>query len=451
MTETERITKIIGDHAPLDEMGALEELASEFLSSKKREWMEIGQRYYQNQDDILKRRRWVIGENGAPKEDPTLVNCRISHGFMRKLADQKCQYLFGRAFTFRTESQGLERELCALFGRELRGRIKNLCKEAVNKGIAWLQVYIEDGQLGFAKIPAEQVAPIWEDGEHTRLSGVLRLYAREEYRGKEKIVAVRAEHWHQNGVDGYASRAGLLVPDPELWGRPHLWIEGKPYNFRKIPFIPFKYNEEEMPLIQFIKPLLDDYDLLKSEDANTLLDSPNAVMVLTNYDGTDLGEFRRNLSQYKAVKVMDNGGLDIKAAPNVTAAVNAHLERTRKDLYEVGRGVDTQRESFGNLSGVALKFLYADLDLDCNGLEVEFAQGFERMLEFIKIWLALTGRGDYGKEAAQLVLNRDILINEAEAIAGCVQSAGLLSEKTILENHPWVESVGEEYIRLKNE
>ena len=173
--------------------------------------------------------------------------------------------------------------------------------------------------------------------------------------------------------------------------------------------------------------------------------------MLQNYDGEDLGEFRRNLAQYKAVKVTDNGGLDIKSAPVETDAVNAHLERTRKDLYEAGRGVDTQRQGLGNLSGVALKFLYADLDLDCSGIETEFAAGFEKLFRFLKVWLGLTGQGDYFGEKAQIVLNRDILINESEAIEGCAASAGMLSKRTILENHPWVERAGEEEERIRKE
>ena len=73
------------------------------------------------------------------------------------------------------------------------------------------------------------------------------------------------------------------------------------------------------------------------------------------------------------------------------------------------------------------------------------------MLRFIKCWLALSGKGDFSGEDAQLILNRDILINEAEAIEGCVQSAGILSKETILENHPWVENLGFELGRLDSQ
>ena len=95
--------------------------------------------------------------------------------------------------------------------------------------------------------------------------------------------------------------------------------------------------------------------------------------------------------------------------------------------------------------------MYADLDLDCSGIETEFAVGFERLFEFLKVWMSLTGQGDFFGEEAQIILNRDILINEAEAIEGCAASEGMLSRRTILENHPWVERAGEEEERLQAE
>lgn len=451
MTKTDEIIRRIEASAPLrpDQIAAIE--AEEFLKSERRGWMLAGERYYQNKNDILYRRRWVIGEDGRPHEDPTLTNRRIAHSFLRRLTDQKCQYLFGRPFTIRAENPEFQRLLEKNFDRRLRNRMKNLCKEAVTKGIGWLMACPGEEGLSFLKIPAEQVAPIWADSEHTQLDGVVRVYERQSNTAGRREEALCAEYWHKDGVEGLIFQNGKFVPDPERPPRAHLTVDGLPCNFERVPFIPFKYNEEEAPLIRFVKPLIDDYDLLRSEDADNLLDSPNSVMVLTNYDGEDLGEFRRNLARYKAVKVTDNGGLDVKSSPLSTDAVNAHLDRTRRDLYEAGRGVDTQRESLGNLSGVALKFLYADLDLDCSGIESEFAAGFEEMLFFLKSYFAVTGQGDFWREEAALILNRDILINEAEAVESCVQSEGILSKQTILENHPWVESAAMERRRIQEE
>ena len=41
-------------------------------------------------------------------------------------------------------------------------------------------------------------------------------------------------------------------------------------NWGRIPFICFKYNDEELPLIKYIKQLVDDYDINTSDLSNQL-------------------------------------------------------------------------------------------------------------------------------------------------------------------------------------
>ena len=260
-----------------------------------------------------------------------------------------------------------------------------------------------------------------------------------------------AEYWSEEGVETFLYENGKLIPDVFTEKRPHFLVNGSGYNLPSLPFISFPYNEEEVPLIHFIKDLIDDYDLLKSEDTNTLLDNPGALLVLKNYDGTDLGEFRKNLSRYKIVKVSDDGGISVERTPNATDAVLAHLLADRKDIYELGRGVDTQNEQLGTASGVAMRFLYTDLDLDCSGIESQFKAGFSKMVDFIAFCLQIFGEGDFMGEKAEILLNRDMISNEGDAIEQCLQSQGLLSLKTVLSNHPWVTNIEEELKRLQEE
>ena len=51
----------------------------------------------------------------------------------------------------------------------------------------------------------------------------------------------------------------------------------------------------------------------------------------------------------------------------------------------------------------------------------------------------------------QIVFNRDILVNESEAIENCSKSVGILSDETIVEQHPWTSDVEAELARLKKE
>jgi len=445
----------------------------EWLASAKRQQMLVGQAYYENRNDINSRKRMVVGSEGL-QEEANLANCRISHAFAKKLVDQKCQYLLGRPLAVRTTDSDYTAALNAIFDREMLRRLANLCKESVNKGVAWLQVYIDaDGELGFMKIPAEQIIPLWVDDECSRLDGVIRVYEQVEYAGFDSRRVCRVEYWHGGGVEYYRleqntekgrnAKKWRLVVDEECREQyraegyefegslPHFVCRGEAVCWPELPFVPFRYNEEELPLIQFIKPLIDDYDLLNSEDANAIVDSPNSVLVIKNYDGTDLGEFRRNLAAYRAVKVSDDGGVTSLSTAVNTENIARHLEGIRKDLFEIGGGVDSQTSHTGNTSGEYLKYLYADLDLDCNAIEREFQSALSVLLRFINRYWALRGLPSFGHEQVEFIFNRDVLINESEAIANCVKSLEMLSRETVLANHPWVTDLVNEQAMLAAE
>ena len=51
----------------------------------------------------------------------------------------------------------------------------------------------------------------------------------------------------------------------------------------------------------------------------------------------------------------------------------------------------------------------------------------------------------------KVIFDRDVLINETEAINNCKASVGILSNETIVKMHPWVTDPEEELKRLKEE
>ena len=50
-----------------------------------------------------------------------------------------------------------------------------------------------------------------------------------------------------------------------------------------------------------------------------------------------------------------------------------------------------------------------------------------------------------------IIFNRDMMMNETEAIQNCVASAGILSEETILGQHPWIDDPALELERLEKQ
>jgi SPP1 family phage portal protein len=458
--EMQSITAIIEAGAKsamtLEEIIKLE--VSEWLASQERQWMLTGQKYYGADHDILKRKRTAIGEGGELVEVQNLANNKLVHAFVRKLVDQKAGYLFGKPLSIQTENDTYQDLLNDIFNKSFMRLLKNLGKEAVNKGKAWLHVYYdENGQLRFKKIPSEEIIPLWRDAAHTELDAIIRVYEVEAYEGTKKKIITKVEFWDTSGVRKYELNDGGLIPDVELgeFSSHFTVLQGdqeQGFNWERVPFICFKYNDEEIPLVKFIKSLVDDYDAKKSDNANNLEDLPESIYVIKNYDGTDLGEFRRNLSVFRAVKVTNEGGVDTINLEIAVEAFKTHMEMMRKDIYEFGRGVDTQSEKFGNSpSGIALKFLYADLDMDANIIETEFQASLEQLLWFVNQHLANSGAGDFSNETVEFIFNRDILINETDTITNAKNSIGIISDETIVANHPWVTDVQEELDRIRKQ
>lgn len=425
-----------------------------FLSGDKRMWMAVGQRYYHADHDILHRARTVIGEHGQAEQAQNVSDNRIAHGFLRELIDQKTQYLLGRPYSIQT-TEPWQNEMERVFGHVFSVLLRKVARDAICFGTGWIQTFIdEEGLIRFRRCNPMEMIPIWQDEAHTRLDAMIRLYEQEHIQGNTKKRIRKVECWNHDGVSFFDLRNGKLIPSQEQ--KAHVYIQNEsgwmPANWNTIPFIPIKYNHDEMPLICEIKSLIDDYDRVVSDESNALADQPNSILVVRNYDGQKLGEFRRNLATYRAVKVSDDGGVNALNTPVDAQAANTHLERLRRDIYAFGRGVDVRNEAFSNaVSGVALKQAYAGLDLDCNGFEMEMRAGLLQAAYFAQCAAIANGHIDAEPADVEFVLNRDIIIHEQAAVQMCCDSLGVLSQETILANHPWVGKVSQEMERMQRE
>ena len=263
----------------------------------------------------------------------------------------------------------------------------------------------------------------------------------------------KVEYHHHNGVNYYVVDGAHLIPDvlAGLSRDYHFILGEQKLLWEHIPLIHFRYNEEEQPLVELVQSLVDNINTQASVNADLLADIPNFIYKLVNYGGTDLAEFLTDLMKYRVIKLDTDGDLDKLQADIKTEAVENDIARSRKSIYEFGRGVDTTIEDLGNASGVALKFRYADLDTDCNNLESEMLSSIEHMLWFITHYKSMIGEGDFTEEKVKFVFNRDIIINEAETVEMCEKSVGIIDDKTNRENHPWYTPEVEDRLKEQQE
>lgn len=431
----------------------------EFNSSEERALMLKGERYYKAKNDILDR-KIVRYEDGKPVIDETKANNRLAHGFMHTLVDDKVNYLLVKPYTLNCDDGAYLKAAKDTLGKRFQKKFSRLGVETSNKGIAWLHIYIDsNGKFNTMIVPTEQIIPIWNDNDHEELQAAIRYYDVETYEGKEKKYVTKIEFWTPENVTYYILSNNTIILDSEMYLDDnndydgHFKSNNNPDNWGIVPFIPFKNNNFELPDLTFVKTLIDDYDITRSDISNLLEEVKNVVYILKGYDGESLSEFVRNLAYYHGIKIDsdDGSGVDkIENNINIEAA-KTHYESLKKDIFDCGQGVDKNSDKLGNSpSGIALKFIYSGLDLKCNAMEDNFKWAFEELLYFVNFYHNLTNQSVSDKEI-EIIFNRDIAINESQAIIDCQNSKSVISNKTIISNHPWTSDVETELKQIEEE
>lgn len=436
----------------------LENVLRKWLDSPLRNEQLLAEKYYDGDHDILRREKKVIGADGQLITINNVANNKLVDNQYRKLVDQKTNYALGKPLTIATEDDEYLKLLGKVFTKKVHRQFRTLAQYAVDGAISWLYPYYnERGELKFDVFPSHEICPLWKDKAHTELDGVMRYYAEEIFDDKGGTVT----HYHVDvytihGISHFYWRGASLVPTEN----PHsdyICFNGKWYNWDRLPMIPFKYNSKEIPLIRNVKSLQDSLNQVLSDFQNNMEEDPRTtILVLKNYDGTNIPEFRQNLATYGVIKVTTvdgvQGGVDTLNVEVNAANYQAILMQLKRAIVENGRGFDAKEERMdGDPNQMNIESMYTDIDLDVNGMETEFQAGFEELKWFIDQYLIQTGNPDYTEEDVEFVFNRDIFINEDAKIENCVKSKGIISDKTILARHPWVTNVKHELQQIEED
>lgn len=474
-TQTEIISRQIADNSAegKQQTAFIQAMISEFEESDAYKFMGVAQRYYENDPDIKEKKRTVIAKdlenNAVLKESNVLSNNKLRHNFMKKLTRQKIGYMLGKPFTLTevhdddTQAKDFFRALENYLSMGFYKFIKNVGRDSIVKGIGWVQVYYnESGVLKLRRCAPEEVIPLWADADHTVLDAVIRCYKVERYTGGDKKIIKYVEYYTHEGVYYYVyDDTGHLVLNPDIDINPSSHFYVKPedqesetpvgINWAEIPFIPFKYDPDEQSLLSRIKSLIDDYDRKTSGIADAIDDHPNSVTVVKNYDGASKEEFVQNKNEYRTIFVQGDGDARSLETPLNVSDLDKHIERLRQDIYEFGQGVNTADKDIRDTSGVALRFMYADLDMDCVDWGGEVKWSLMKLIWFMSQDIMSKTGVDYSNVKYDIVFNTDVIINESETILNCMNSAGFVSGRTIAANHPWTLDADKEMQALKKE
>lgn len=431
------------------------------------------ERYYKGENDIKHKikKQYTKDSNDRPKHNPLRkADNRIANNYYNFLVDQKIDYLLGNPIVFDLGSERSNKALNNILGNNFMKQLQHVGINASNCKVGWLHLWkqvtnrdfdatgdpVTETELKFGVIDSKQIKAEWGGPFNHDLLAVRRTYEMTDEEGKTWEIT---EYWDKEKCYSYkkeseAANASLIENDCYLDYNLETG-EMEPTNeyvhgFDEVPFIAFFNNQFHLNDLKAIKGYIDSYDLIYSGYVDDLEDVAEIVFVLENLGDTPLDDFMRNLKDKAAVKVINNEDTktDIRTLTIdiPVDARNALLNTARKNIFEQGRGVDPMPESYGNTSGEALKYMYANLALKAKATQIEFEVSIDRFIKLI-----CRDRGIPFIEPIKQTWTPNRINNDTEVINNIKNSYGIISLKTLLENHPFVNTVEEELKRLEEE
>jgi len=450
-------------HSKMSDIRFLEEEIKVWLVSEERKLQILAERYYAGKHDILQRIRKTLNKDGDLVPNDKLPNNRIVDNQFAIHVDKKANYILGKPLTFSSGNDEYTKKLNKVFGPRAMRTFWMVGHGATLCGLHWVYAYIKDDEMRFASFPASEIMPEWADAEHTELDCAVRFFTVEEYdENGNKIDVHKVQVFDGNGITPFIWD-GELKPDYDTPTEPYITVTEpsgavQGYNWDRLPLVPFKGNREEQSILCRVKCIQDAYNLLLSDFANGMESSPfNTILVIKNAMGEDLGNLVEKIYKNGGVLVGTNFQGVESGVDTIEIKVNAEnyktiLELLKKAIIENMRSFDAKDERMsGNPNQMNIQSVYSEIDIDANAMETEFQASFEDLLWFVDKFLDNKGEGDYEDEPVEVIFNRDILINEKESIENCIASMNILSEQTVIEQHPWTKDVQKEMERRKAE
>lgn len=95
--------------------------------------------------------------------------------------------------------------------------------------------------------------------------------------------------------------------------------------------------------------------------------------------------------------------------------------------------------------------MYADIELDANAIELEFQASLSHLEWFYRTVKRMSANTETEDYETIIEFKRNMIINDAELVDNLLKSTPLLSRKTLISKHPYVDNLEDELVQIKEE
>lgn len=394
----------------------------------------------QRNSTILNYVRTIWSSSGAPIEDFTASNNKITSNFFHRLNKQRCMYSLGNGISFADDEDGNIKDA---LGRKFDTRMRDAGYFALTHGVSFLFWNVDELHV----FKATNFVPLWDESDGTLRAGV-RFWQIDKNKpmiavfyeadGYTKFTTAKAIERTQDGVRGVYVTDGLnfheeqpkraykvKVATTQANGDEIVGEE----NYSGLPIIPMWGSNIHQSTLVGMRCAIDSFDLIRSGFANDLSDCTQIYWLVENCAGMsdeDLQRFRDKLKIQRIAEV-GTGEDGAKVTPYTQeipfSARQAYLTDIRNGIYEDFGALDVHQVS-ANSTNDHLAAAYQPLDENADDFEFQIIEALQQLLN-------IAGLGDH-----EPIFKRNRIFNEREQVDMVLAEAEYLDDETILKKLP---------------
>ena len=282
-------------------------------------------------------------------------------------------------------------------------------------------IYVRDNSLEQKPKFAIRYYAWWDDVEN------MQMYDIELYTDKEII-----------------NYEGSPVDLKEVGRRPHY--------FNGLPVIEFMENESRQGSYENVISLIDTYELMLSDTANTINYFSDCYLVLTGMQETQAEDIARMKND--RVLLVPEGCEASFLTKDVSENYNENmLKRLQEQIFVVACTPLLSDSSFSsNSSGVAIQFKLFSMEKSVQLKENIFRAGFNRMFNLIRDMINLYERKSYTEDDTIIQTFTRSLPMDLSALADSISKLnGVVSRRTLMSQLEFVSDATLEENQLRSE
>lgn len=376
--------------------------------------------YYMGNQDILRKRY----------SDPSKPCNHIVTNYCDNIVNNYTGYITGLPVTYKSQTD-MTGAQDVLNYNDVRTKDSELLRMALIFGKSYELHYIdEDGAERFDVLDARDGIPVYDNTIERQLLYFIRFYPESTLReDSDYLVDVYTE----SAIDHYKSDSGWSAVTP---------TGSETHSFGQVPVTVFPLNADELPIFYKVMGLQDAYNTLLSGEVDDFEAFCDAYLVLQGVDAEP-----DDISGMKERRVLvlpaDNASASYLTKSISDTQIQNILQNLNDTIHKLANSPDFSQESFGVSSGIALRFRLLGFENTASAIAANMTRALQKRIELICAIAAVKGEDTLWRDM-EIVIDRNIPVNDVEAANMVNTLRGLVSDKTLLTQIPFVTDVDAE-------